>query len=127
MGKKTAPSNVSQFGIDVRNAWVQVGSDQKLAGMELEEFVEAADATNESEMEIKRLESQLMHARNIRDDNRYELWQIIKRVRLAARVEFGEDSSEYELFGGTRTSEHKSRVTPRQDATPTPVQTGLID
>ena len=119
---KTAPSNVSDLGINIRNAWVQVGATTQLAGLDLEQFVEPAESTLAAELEVKRLESQLTHARNLRDDQRYALWQIIKRVRLAARVTFGEDSSEYELFGGTRSSEHKSRGPNRQDLPATPVE-----
>ena len=36
--------------------------------------------------------------------------QKLVRVRLAAKVTFGDDSSQYELFGGTRRSNRKPRT-----------------
>ena len=35
------------------------------------------------------------------------LWDTIKRVRATVKGAYGDDSSEYELVGGTRVSEHR--------------------
>ena len=80
---------------------------------------QSADCVDETEATIARLETELAHARNQRVDRRFDLWQIVKQVRLAARVFYGEQSSEYELFGGTRLSEQKSKGASRS---PEPAQ-----
>ena len=58
--------------------------------------------------EISRLETLLMDKRNQRQDVYYGTWEKVKRVRAGIKANYGDDSSEYELVGGTRLSERKS-------------------
>jgi hypothetical protein len=45
--------------------------------------------------------------RNHRDDQTVKVNELCTRARSGVRAFFGPDSSEYELVGGTRTSERK--------------------
>ena len=58
--------------------------------------------------QIDSLESQLTDLRNRRDTLGESIWDKVKRVRTGVKGIFGDDSSEYEMVGGTRLSEHKS-------------------
>ena len=53
------------------------------------------------------LNDQLTSARNDRDAARLALWNLVKRARSGAKAQYGDDSDEYERFGGTRLSERK--------------------
>ena len=71
-------------------------------------LVTALNRVEGVENEIRSLESRLTDLRNQRDDLYQETWDIVKRVRLGVRFIFGDDSSQYEMVGGTRASERKS-------------------
>ncbi len=58
--------------------------------------------------EISDIDAELTAARSKRDALYKDLWQDVKRVRSAVKGLYGDDSSEYELVGGTRLSERKS-------------------
>src|SRR4030095_12033528 len=62
------------------------------------------------EAQIASLEAQLTDARNKRDALYDGLWQKLIRIRIGAKATFGDDSSQYELFGGPRRSDRKPRA-----------------
>lgn len=61
---------------------------------------DSASATLESEM--SRLEAQLTDKRNQRDTLYTQIWDKVKRVRNGVKGIYGDDSSQYEMIGGTR-------------------------
>ena len=61
------------------------------------------------------LEVQFIDLRNQRDAIGMSFWDKAKRVRTRVKSIFGDDSSQYEMMGGTRISERK-RPTRRQTA-----------
>ncbi len=65
---------------------------------------------NEEEAKIRQFEDQLMAARDEHKDTRYALWNEVKRARAGAKAKHGDDSGEYERFGGTRISERHRRI-----------------
>ncbi len=60
-------------------------------------------------------EDQLAAARDEPKDTRYALWDKVKRARSGAKAKHGDNSGEYERFGGTRISERQRR-TPAPEA-----------
>ena len=54
------------------------------------------------------LETQLTDIRKQRDALHGSIWDKIKRVRNGVKANYGDDSSQYEMVGGTRLSERKS-------------------
>ena len=58
---------------------------------------------------LNSLEIQLTDQRNRRDADYGEMWKKVKRLRAAVKGIYGDDSSEYEMAGGTRLSERKPR------------------
>jgi hypothetical protein len=65
--------------------------------------------TTSLEAQITALEAQLTDKRNQRDAQKLVLWERTKRVRNAVKGIYGDDSSQYEMVGGTRLSERKPR------------------
>ncbi len=56
------------------------------------------------------LDAQLTDLRNRRDALFLRLWDKVKRVRAGVKGMYGDDSSQYEMVGGTRMSERRSRT-----------------
>ena len=107
---KKYPTDVLDQAQSMVGAWNVVGATTSLATL-LPAAISGDLATAAPlEAQIASLESQLMDARNKRDTLYDGLWQKLVRVRLAAKVTFGDDSSQYELFGGTRRSDRKPRT-----------------
>ena len=73
--------------------------------------------------QIDALEKQLTDLRNQRDTKIASIWEKVKRVRNTVKGLFGDNSSQYELVGGTRLSERKKSVKKAPPATPTTTTT----
>jgi hypothetical protein len=87
-------------------AWNQI--DSTLAfGASVTEFSSAVKAANAIAAQIESIETQLTNLRNERDQKMADLWDKVKRVRFGVKAHFGDDSSQYEMVGGTRASERK--------------------
>ena len=56
------------------------------------------------------LDAQLTDVRNKRDELTAKIWDEVKRVRSTVKGLYGDDSSQYEMVGGTRVSERKTPV-----------------
>jgi hypothetical protein len=59
---------------------------------------------------LSKLEIQITDQRNQRDAAYGELWKKVKRMRAGVKAIYGDDSSQYEMAGGTRLSERKPRT-----------------
>ena len=56
------------------------------------------------------METELTDKRNQRDDVCVTLWDQVKRARSGMKAIYGDDSSQYEMIGGTRVSDRKAPV-----------------
>ena len=110
MTKKIWPPDVLGQAQDVLVGWGQVSPT--LAFGTLTSSTLTADMTSSAplEAEISKLEIQLADRRNQRDLLYNGMWDKIKRVRAGVKANYGDDSQQYEMVGGTRTSERKQRV-----------------
>lgn len=107
MSKRVYPSDVYEQAKSVLDAWCQ--TDDQLAFGQLNAGaltmdVNRARAINES---LTNLENKLTDLRNQRDEVNLILWDKVKRTRAGFRASFGDDSSQFEMVGGTRTSDRK--------------------
>jgi hypothetical protein len=107
---KLYPTDVLEQAQSILSAWNFVGATTTLGTLLPAAISADITAAAAIETQIASLESQLTDARNKRDTLYDGLWQKLVRVRLGAKVQFGDDSSQYELFGGTRRSDRKSRT-----------------
>ena len=112
---KQSPTNTREQAIEIREAWKNIDPG-RVYGIALRDLKDGIEALDEVEVRIARLEAQLTDARNMRYERRYAVWDMVKRARRATQAQHGDDSSEYEMFGGTRMSERKRRKGRREQA-----------
>ena len=110
MTKRIYPSDVLEQAQDVFVGWNQVSGT--LAFGTLNQAALTADITSARmlESEISMLEIQLAERRDQRDQVYNNMWDKVKRVRAGVKANYGDDSQQYEMVGGTRTSERKPRA-----------------
>jgi hypothetical protein len=104
------PTDVLEQAQTMLSAWNVVGATTSLGTLLPAAISTDVTAAAPIEAQIASLESQLTDARNKRDALYDGLWQKLVRVRIGAKATFGDDSSQYELFGGTRRSDRKPRT-----------------
>jgi hypothetical protein len=107
MGKKLYPSNVLKEAIRAEIAWKQI--DEELAFGSANAAALAADIENiyRAQSDLRSLEKQLIQVRYRRDQFFLSAWDKVKRLRAGVKGLYGDDSTQYELVGGTRRSERK--------------------
>ena len=116
MGKKLYPSNVLKEAIGVQVAWKHIDEELALGGMNIAGLAADIEEIRKTQPELVSLEHQLMQVRNRRDGLYLAAWDKVKRVRASVKGMYGDDSSEYELVGGTRRSDRKrARKTPAKE------------
>lgn len=103
--KRTSPPNTRDQAVLIKEAWENIGGGETIGGVTLPQVETALGEFDAVERTIIDLQDQLTSARNQRKDRRYELWTLVKRARIGAKAQYGDDSDEYERFGGTRISE----------------------
>lgn len=117
MSHQVYPTDVLEQARAVLEAWKQISPTLTLGELNLEGLKADIDAAVPLVTQIMALEAQLTDLRNQRDALYEELWNKVKRTRSGVKGIYGDDSSEYEMVGGTRKSERK----PRSQKPPVPV------
>lgn len=108
MSKKFYPHNVLVQAQETLIGWKQIDSTQPFGTISAAALSADIETASEIKAEIDALEAQLTAKRNQRDEVHLLMWGKLKRVRLGVKANYGDDSSEYELVGGTRASDRKS-------------------
>ncbi|MCB8943188.1 MAG: hypothetical protein H6658_05490 [Ardenticatenaceae bacterium] len=103
--KRRSPTDTRDQAIQIREAWTALDATRSYGSYDLADLQTALANLDSAEANVANLEAQLTQARNARIEERHTLWEIVKRVRAGAKADHGDDSSEYEMFGGTRMSE----------------------
>ena len=109
MTKKNYPCNVLELAQDVLVGWGQVSTTLAFGTLNAALTADITAATT-LESDISKLEIQLADKRNQRDLVYNSMWDKVKRVRAGVKANYGDDSQQFEMVGGTRTSERKSPV-----------------
>ncbi len=113
MSKKLYSSNVLKEAIGVHEAWKQIDEELAFGKMKIAGLTTDIEDIYQTQHALAALESQLTEVRNRRDELYLSAWDRVKRVRASIKGMYGDDSSEYELVGGTRRSDRKrARRTP---------------
>jgi hypothetical protein len=110
MPNKPYPADILTQAQSVLEAWKQINPDLTLG--ELTQAALAGELSDASPLlaQIDALETQLTNLRNQRDALFASMWDKVKRVRSGVKAIYGDDSSQYEMVGGTRASERKAPV-----------------
>ena len=110
MPTKNFPSDTLEQATAVLNACKQIDPDLKLGTIPQQTFGDTLAHVLAMQTQINQLEIQLLNLRNRRDDQISGIWETVKRVRATVKGTYGDDSSEYELIGGTRMSERRKSI-----------------
>ena len=110
MSKRIYPTDVVEQAQDVLAGWTQIGATVAFGTLTSALLTTDVNAITPLDAEISKLEKQLADKRNQRDILCLAVWDKVKRVRSSVRGNFGDDSTQYELVGGTRMSERKPRT-----------------
>jgi len=110
MPNKLYPTDVLEQAQSVLDALIQIDATMSVGGVSSATLsIDIATAT-QLVSQMNTLEAQLTNLRNERDTRYTELWDKLKRVRNGVKANYGDDSSQYEMVGGTRRSERKAPV-----------------
>jgi hypothetical protein len=113
MSKKFIPPNLLEQAASMQDAWARMDSGLKIGSLNLTALITDIGGLRGIESDLVSLENQMTALRNQRDALQQSTWDKVKRVRAAVKGIYGDDSSEYELVGGTRLSDRKTaRRTP---------------
>lgn len=107
---KKYPTNVLTQAQSVLSAWNQIGTTVTFGTLAPTTLTADITAATSIESQLATLEAQWTSAQNQRDALYAGMWDKVKRVRAGVKANFGDDSSQYEMVGGTRLSERKSPV-----------------
>jgi len=108
MSKKLYPADVLGRARHVLDAWDQISSTLAFGDLDTAAMTTDIDRATALASRMKSLEVELVDLRNQRDAAYLSLWDKIKRVRSGIKAVYGDDSSQYEMVGGTRRSERKA-------------------
>ena len=88
-------------------AWQTIDPAMQVGSLSLADFEATIAQSEQVRAEMRALEAQLTNLRNQRNALYVTGWDQIKRLRAWVRGVYGDDSSQYEVAGGTRMSERK--------------------
>jgi len=115
MPTKLFPTDILTQAIDVQEAWGQIDEGLAYGNVNMAALVTDIAQIRSIEHTLSSLETQLTEVRNKRDAVCQATWDKVKRVRAGIKASFGDDSTQYEMIGGTRVSDRK---TARRTVTP---------
>ena len=107
MSRRSFPNNVLKLAQNVVNGWNQIAPLPAFGTLTTASLSTDITAAAALEAQITALEAQLADKRAQRDSMFKALWDKVKRVRNSIKGSFGDDSSQYKMVGGTRTSDRK--------------------
>lgn len=106
---KPYPADVIQRLKAAVSAWKTIDPALTIGKMSLADLEATLKRCEALRQEITALEARLINLRNQRDEAYSAGWRSITRMRAGIKAIYGDDSSEYEIAGGTRRSERKPR------------------
>ena len=107
MAKKLYPTDTLKQARSILAAWNNIDSALKIGPLSAEDSSAELADIQAMQNKIIHLKIELLALRNERDAACIDLWDQVKRARPGFKVIFGDDSSEYEMAGGTRSSDRK--------------------
>jgi hypothetical protein len=115
MGKKLYPTDTLKQAQAILSAWKLIDPALKIGPLSLETIAADLAAVQGLQAKLIHVKNELLEIRRQRDTASIDLWDKVKGARSAIKIVYGDDSSQYELVGGTRRSERKK---PRRKSLP---------
>jgi hypothetical protein len=108
MSKKFYPVDLLNQAQSIRNAWSEIDNELAFGDLTTSSMGAEIEQARLLDEELDRLETILVNKRNQRDTCYANVWEAMKRAKTAIKGIYGDDSTQYEMVGGTRLSERKS-------------------
>ncbi len=115
MSNRNYPTDVADQGRAVVEAWREIDPALSLGGMTLAEMETSLSELGGIYTQLDGLDAQMTELRNQRDAAASDLWDRVKRVRTGVKSVFGDNSSQYEVVGGTRMGDRKPRTLKKEE------------
>ncbi len=107
MASQGYPADILTQAAEILAACKQIDPEMKTGTLTQAAFADELAQTQAIQSQLHALELQMTEIRNKRDERLAQMWDTVKRVRASVKGAYGDDSTEYELVGGTRRSERK--------------------
>jgi hypothetical protein len=115
MGKKLYPTDTLKQAQSILSAWKLIDPALKIGPLSLETIAADMAAVQGLQAKLIHAKNELFEIRRQRDTASIDLWAKVKGARSAIKIVYGDDSTAYELVGGTRRSDRKK---PRRRSLP---------
>jgi len=110
MSRKRHPTDILDKIQATLEAWKEINSELKIGDLTRADLEAILTQGRQISAQFDAIEAQLTNLRNQREQVLWEGWQMLKRFRSGIKGIYGDDSSQYEMAGGTRVSGRKSRI-----------------
>ena len=116
MGKKLYPTDTLKQAKSLLTAWDLIDPSLQFGPSTPDSLSADLASVDDLAARIRSLKTELLDLRNQRDAACIEVWDKVKRTRAGIKAIYGDDSTEYQIAGGTRRSDRKRprRIEPAQ-------------
>ena len=104
---KKIPTDILDQAIAVQDAWSQIDENLAFGTLNMSALVMEINGLRSVELSLVSLENQMTEMRDKRDTLEEALWDKVKRIRGGVKAVYGDDSTQYNIIGGTRLSDRK--------------------
>jgi hypothetical protein len=118
MAKKRYPADILKQIQAAVEAWKKIDAELKIGNLSQVDLEAVLKQGRQIGVEIDAAEARLTELRNQRDEVLGTGWEMLKRLRAGVKGIYGDDSSQYEMIGGTRMSERKVRTRKKPASSP---------
>ena len=108
MTGKKFPTDILTQAIEVQAAWSEIDEGMSFGPLNMGALVMDLNHIRTIEGSLATLEAQLTEMRDQRDALCEAAWDKVKRARAGVKAAFGDDSTQYNMIGGTRISDRKA-------------------
>jgi|SRR5687768_3421317 len=108
MPTKQFPTDILSQAIDTQEALVHIDNDLSFGNVNVATLATDIAQIRSFDHTQSNLETQLTDIRAMREAVCQSAWDKVKRARAEIKANFGDDSRQYEMIGGTRVSDRKS-------------------
>ena len=108
MTNKSYPADVLPQAQIAAEAWRKINPSMTVGDLALTALTADLEQVLPIQTQLDALDVELTDLRNRRDALLFSIWNKVKRARAGIKGIYGDDSSEYEMIGGTRLSDRKS-------------------
>jgi len=108
MSSRKFPTDILTQAIEAQAAWGEIDEGMTFGTLNIGALVMDVNRIRTIEGSLATLEAQFTEMRDQRDDLCEAAWDKVKRVRAGVKATFGDDSTQYNMIGGTRISDRKT-------------------